>query len=73
MSVSGLPAAMAVRDKIARGEVGRAVIIGAGAIGVEMAEAVSDLWGLETSLVEVTPQILPGLLEPGLAQLGLAR
>ena len=69
MSVSGLPAAMAVRDKIARGEVGRAVIIGAGAIGVEMAEAVSDLWGLETSLVEVTPQILPGILEPGLARM----
>jgi NADPH-dependent 2,4-dienoyl-CoA reductase/sulfur reductase-like enzyme/rhodanese-related sulfurtransferase len=69
MSVSGLPAAMAVRDKIARGEVSRAVIIGAGAIGVEMAEAVSDLWGLNTSLVEVAPQILPGVLEPGLARM----
>jgi NADPH-dependent 2,4-dienoyl-CoA reductase/sulfur reductase-like enzyme/rhodanese-related sulfurtransferase len=69
MSVSGLPAAMAVRDKIARGEVSRAVIIGAGAIGVEMAEAVSDLWGLDTSLVEVAPQILPGVLEPGLARM----
>jgi NADPH-dependent 2,4-dienoyl-CoA reductase/sulfur reductase-like enzyme/rhodanese-related sulfurtransferase len=69
MSVSGLPAAMAVRDKIAKGEVGRVVIIGAGAIGVEMAEAVTDLWGLETTLVEVTPQILPGVLEPGLARM----
>jgi NADPH-dependent 2,4-dienoyl-CoA reductase/sulfur reductase-like enzyme/rhodanese-related sulfurtransferase len=69
MSVSGLPAAMAVREKIAKGEVGRAVIIGGGAIGVEMAEAVSDLWGLETALVEVTPKILPGVLEPGLARM----
>jgi len=69
MSVSGLPAAMAVRDKIAKGEVGRVVIIGAGAIGVEMAEAVGDLWGLETALVEVAPQILPGVLEPGLARM----
>jgi len=69
MSVSGLPAAMAVRDKIAKGDVGRVVIIGAGAIGVEMAEAVSDLWGLETALVEVAPQILPGILEPGLARM----
>jgi rhodanese-related sulfurtransferase len=34
-----------------------------------MAEAVSDLWGLETTLVEVTPQILPGILEPGLARM----
>jgi NADPH-dependent 2,4-dienoyl-CoA reductase/sulfur reductase-like enzyme/rhodanese-related sulfurtransferase len=69
MNVAGLPAAMAVRDKIAKGEVGRVVIIGAGAIGLEMAEAISDLWGLETTLVEITPQILPGVLEPGLARM----
>jgi NADPH-dependent 2,4-dienoyl-CoA reductase/sulfur reductase-like enzyme/rhodanese-related sulfurtransferase len=69
MSVAGLPAAMAVRDKIARGEVGHVVIIGAGAIGCEMAEAVSDLWGLDTALVEITPQVLPGVLEPGLARM----
>jgi NADPH-dependent 2,4-dienoyl-CoA reductase/sulfur reductase-like enzyme/rhodanese-related sulfurtransferase len=69
MNVADLPAAMAVRDRIAKGEVGRVVIIGAGAIGLEMAEAISDLWGLETTLVEVTPQILPGVLEPGLARM----
>jgi NADPH-dependent 2,4-dienoyl-CoA reductase/sulfur reductase-like enzyme/rhodanese-related sulfurtransferase len=69
MNVSSLPAAMAVRDKIARGEVGRVVIIGAGAIGCEMAEAVTDLWGLETTLLEVAPQVLPGVLEPGLARM----
>ncbi|MGA9756368.1 MAG: FAD-dependent oxidoreductase [Desulfobaccales bacterium] len=69
MSVANLSAAMAVRDRIAKGEVGRVVIIGAGAIGVEMAEAVSDLWGLTTTLVEVTPQVLPDFLEPGLARM----
>jgi NADPH-dependent 2,4-dienoyl-CoA reductase/sulfur reductase-like enzyme/rhodanese-related sulfurtransferase len=69
MSVSNLPAAMAIRDKIAKGEVGSVVIIGAGAIGCEMAEAVSDLWGLDTALVEITPQVLPGVLEPGLARM----
>ena len=69
MNVSSLPAAMAVRDRIAKGEVSRVVIIGAGAIGIEMAEAVSDLWGLTTTLVEVTPQVLPGVLEPGLARM----
>jgi NADPH-dependent 2,4-dienoyl-CoA reductase/sulfur reductase-like enzyme/rhodanese-related sulfurtransferase len=69
MSVANLPAAMAVRDAIAKGQVSRAVIIGAGAIGCEMAEALSDLWGLNTSLVELTPQVLPGLLEPGLARM----
>jgi NADPH-dependent 2,4-dienoyl-CoA reductase/sulfur reductase-like enzyme/rhodanese-related sulfurtransferase len=69
MSVANLSAAMAVRDRIAKGQVGRAVIIGAGAIGVEMAEALTDLWGLETTLVEITPQVLPGLLQPGLARM----
>jgi NADPH-dependent 2,4-dienoyl-CoA reductase/sulfur reductase-like enzyme/rhodanese-related sulfurtransferase len=69
MHVANLSAAMAVRDRIAKGQVGSAVIIGAGAIGVEMAEALTDLWGLETTLVEITPQVLPGLLEPGLARM----
>jgi NADPH-dependent 2,4-dienoyl-CoA reductase/sulfur reductase-like enzyme/rhodanese-related sulfurtransferase len=69
MSVANLGAAMAVRDRIAKGEVGRVVIIGAGAVGVEMAEAVSDLWGLTTTLVELTPQVLPDFLEPGLARM----
>jgi NADPH-dependent 2,4-dienoyl-CoA reductase/sulfur reductase-like enzyme/rhodanese-related sulfurtransferase len=69
MTVANLPAAMAVRDRIAKGQVGQAVIIGAGGIGVEMAEALSDLWGLETALVEITPQVLPDLLQPGLARM----
>jgi NADPH-dependent 2,4-dienoyl-CoA reductase/sulfur reductase-like enzyme/rhodanese-related sulfurtransferase len=69
MSVSGLGAAMAVRDRIAKGEVGRAVIIGAGTIGCEMAEALTDLWGLEAALVEIAPQVLPEVLEPGLARM----
>jgi NADPH-dependent 2,4-dienoyl-CoA reductase/sulfur reductase-like enzyme/rhodanese-related sulfurtransferase len=69
MNVSNLTAAMAVRDQISKGQVGSAVIIGAGAIGVEMAEALTDLWGLETTLVEITPQVLPGVLDPGLARM----
>ena len=69
MNVSNLAAAMAVRDQISKGQVGSAVIIGAGAIGIEMAEALTDLWGLETTLVEITPQVLPGVLEPGLARM----
>ncbi len=69
MIVAGLPAAMAVRERVTAGEVGKAVIIGAGAIGCELAEALSDLWGVETSLVELAPQILPGFLDPGLARM----
>jgi NADPH-dependent 2,4-dienoyl-CoA reductase/sulfur reductase-like enzyme/rhodanese-related sulfurtransferase len=69
LSVSGLPAAMAVRERVAKGEVAKAVIIGAGAIGCEMAEALSDLWGVETTLVELAPQVLPTVLDPGLARM----
>jgi rhodanese-related sulfurtransferase len=34
-----------------------------------MAEALTDLWGLQSTLVEITPQVLPGVLEPGLARM----
>lgn len=66
-SVTNLHAAMAVKDMISSGKVDRAVIIGGGAIGCEMAEALGDLWGIETHLVEIEEQVLPGILAPSLA------
>lgn len=69
MSVSNLSSAMAIKERIAKGEVDRAVIIGAGAIGIEMAEALSDLWGIETSIVEIAGQVLPGVLDSSLARM----
>jgi NADPH-dependent 2,4-dienoyl-CoA reductase/sulfur reductase-like enzyme/rhodanese-related sulfurtransferase len=68
-SVSNLQSALAIKERMVRGEVGKAVIIGAGAIGCEMAEALSDLWGVETTLVEIADQILPGVLDPALARM----
>ena len=59
--------ATTIRDAISRGEVGSAVIIGAGFIGLEMAEALADMWGVETSVVEITDQIMPRLVSPSLA------
>jgi len=56
-----------IRDGISKGEVGRAVIIGAGFIGLEMAEAFADMWGIETSVVEITDQLMPRLVSPALA------
>lgn len=56
-----------IREGISRGEVGKAVIIGAGFIGLEMAEAFADMWGVETSVVEITDQIMPKLVSPALA------
>ncbi|MDY0041192.1 MAG: FAD-dependent oxidoreductase [Desulforhabdus sp.] len=69
MSVSNLRSAMKIKERISKGEVDCAVIVGAGAIGCEMAEALSDLWGIETSMVEIAEQVLPGVLDPALARM----
>jgi len=65
--VSSLEDAIKIRNDIAAGQVGNAVIIGAGAIGLEMAEAMTDLWGIETTVIEIADQILPGLISKNLA------
>ena len=69
MSLSNLSSAIAIKERIAKGEVDKAVIIGAGAIGCEMAEALSDLWGIETTIVEIADQVLPIILENDLARM----
>lgn len=69
LSVANLQDALAVRERVSQGEVGKAVIIGAGPLGLEMAEALGDLWGVETTLVEIAAQVLPGVLDPGLARM----
>lgn len=66
-TVADLNGAIAIKDRIAKGLVNTAVVIGAGAIGLEMVEALSDLWGIETSLVEVQDQVLPGIVSPTMA------
>ena len=57
--VASLHDAKAIKDKISKGMVERAVVIGGGAIGLEMAEAMTDLWGIETTLVEMMEQLAP--------------
>ena len=61
-TVSDLGGAIRIKDLIAGGQVGSAVVIGGGAIGLEMVEALSDLWGVETTLIEIRDQLLPGVL-----------
>ncbi|MHC1730066.1 MAG: FAD-dependent oxidoreductase [Syntrophobacteraceae bacterium] len=68
-AISDLHSAIAVKQKISSGEVDRAIIIGAGAIGCEMAEALGDLWGIETHLVEIEDQVMPGILDRSLARI----
>ena len=67
--VGDLHHARAIKDLVAQGQVGAAAIIGAGATGLEMAEALADLWGVEAHVIEMAPQILPGLLDPEMARM----
>jgi len=69
-TVSDLGGAVAIKNEVAGGAVEKAVIIGGGAIGLEMAEALADLWGIETSVVEIADQILPGIVSPVMARMG---
>ena len=69
-TVSDLNEAVAIKRDVAEGKVEKAVIIGAGAIGLEMAEALADLWGIDTSVVEVADQILPGIVSFNVARMG---
>lgn len=62
--ISDMHQAIAIKEKLAKGKVGRAVVIGGGAIGIEMAEAFTDLWGVETTIIELMPQLLPRAVDP---------
>jgi NADPH-dependent 2,4-dienoyl-CoA reductase/sulfur reductase-like enzyme/rhodanese-related sulfurtransferase len=69
IAVSDLHSAVAVKGKISSGQVERAVIIGAGPIGCEMAEALADLWGIDTHIVEMEGQVLPGILDHSFSEI----
>ena len=68
-TVANLHKAVLLKDKISSGEVDAAVVIGGGAIGLEMAEALTALWGIKTTLVEMCDQVLPQALGPELARM----
>ncbi len=69
LAVNNMNAAIAIKDRIATGQVEKALIIGGGFIGLEMAEALTDMWGIETTVVEITDQLLPGLISRNMAQI----
>lgn len=49
----------AIKAAVASGEIKRAVIVGGGAIGLEMAENLTKL-GVRSSVIDMAPHILPG-------------
>ncbi|MDW7773227.1 MAG: FAD-dependent oxidoreductase [Desulfobulbaceae bacterium] len=62
-AIADLHKAIAIKKRIAEGRVAKAVVIGGGAIGIEMAEALTDLWEIETVLVEYMPHLLPRIVD----------
>jgi len=60
-----------VRDDVAsmkggliRGEISHVAVVGAGLVGIELAEAFRSLWGAEVTIVEAADHPLPQLLDP---------
>lgn len=68
-TVSNLHQAEKIKNLMKEGKVGRAVVIGAGAVGVEIAEALTDLWGVETTLIEKDRKVLPMALGNTMARI----
>lgn len=58
--------AKAIRQGLEKGKFTNAVIIGAGLIGMEMAEALT-LWELPVTVVEMKDQVFPAFLDPEIA------
>ena len=61
--------ALGFRRLAETGKVGEAVIIGAGFIGCELAEATGGLWGIGTTIIERENQVLPYVLDPEMGAL----
>lgn len=58
--------AKAVRELLEKGKVKNAVVMGAGLVGVEMAEAF-HCWGIHTVVIEMQPQLFPAMLDTEIA------
>ncbi len=69
ISIGNLHDAVAIKSLVSSGQVGTAVIVGAGFIGLEMAEALADMWGIETSVVEYCDQVMPGVVSASMAKM----
>lgn len=68
-AVNNLDAAEAIKNSVIAGKVGTVAIIGSGFIGLEMAVAFADMWGLEVHVIEIFDQILPGANSPVLSRM----
>lgn len=68
-AATNLDEAEMLRNAAAGGKVNSCVIVGAGFIGLEMAVAFADMWGIETTVIELQDQVLPNFLSKGMARM----
>lgn len=68
-SVANIHDAIKIKEIVSKGQAEKAVVIGAGFIGLEMAEALADMWQIDTTVVEFCDQIMPGFVGKNLAQM----
>lgn len=68
-AATNLDEAEAIKNSVAGGGVNNAVVVGGGFIGLEVAVALGDMWGIPTAVVEIADQILPGFLSSTLAKM----
>ena len=71
--VGNMHDAIKIKQMVTTGQVEKAVVIGAGFIGLEMAEALADMWQIETSVVEFCDQIMPGFVSKNMSLLAQRR
>ena len=61
--------AIEFRKSAQTGQIEKAIIVGGGFIGCELAEATAGMWGIETVLIEKENQLLPYVLDPEMADI----
>jgi NADPH-dependent 2,4-dienoyl-CoA reductase/sulfur reductase-like enzyme/rhodanese-related sulfurtransferase len=67
LDVYSLKNAAAVKERIVKEGVEKAVIIGGGFTSLETAQSLMEMWGIQTTVVEMSDQLLPGYLSLNMA------
>jgi NADPH-dependent 2,4-dienoyl-CoA reductase/sulfur reductase-like enzyme/rhodanese-related sulfurtransferase len=57
------------RQAAQEGKISKAVIIGGGYLGCELAESAGGLWGIDTVLIEKEKTVLPFVLDPEISEI----
>ncbi len=67
LDVYSLKSAAGVKERVVKEGAEKAVIIGGGFTGLETAQSLTEMWGVQTTVVEISDQLLPGYLSFNMA------